>query len=513
MALAYRFGDFRIVPATRELWRGDAPVAVSPRAFDCIVYLLEHRERAVGRDELIAAVWGRTETGDGTLGQTVLAARRALDDTGKEQHAIRTVFRFGYHWVAPVEVADEAPTTVPAEEAPPPADPAAARTDAPALPPPRRPVVKVVAAGLAIVLVLVFVAIVQRQHRVAPQVPGAGASHGAIALVLPVTVSAGSGYDWVRLGLMDLIGARLRAAGLAVVPSDNVVALTGRLADDANPDAIARAAGATLVIEPYAESIEGRWRVTLKTTRGRDPPLSATGESADVLAAARSAADDLARQLGHAPVASASADDDPLALARLSQEIEAARLNDRLDTARALLDRNPHKMAEPLDYILSLAETGLTEMRSLIFELRPEALETEGLVNALMKQAKAVQIREGLQVAMELGTEPELPFHVKEALYRVVQEAIQNSVKHAHAQKITVRLSANATGSFLDVIDDGVGFNPDQPFPQHLGLLSMHERVALLGGSLTITSSPGMGTRVHVIIPARLPKSVADGQA
>ena len=182
-------------------------------------------------------------------------------------------------------------------------------------------------------------------------------------------------------------------------------------------------------------------------------------------------------------------------------------------TARALLDRNPHKMAEPLDYILSLAETGLTEMRSLIFELRPEALETEGLVNALMKQVKAVQIREGLQVAMELGTEPELPFNVKEALYRVVQEAIQNSVKHAHAQKITVRLSANATGSFLDVIDDGVGFNPDQPFPQHLGLLSMHERVALLGGSLTITSSPGMGTRVHVIIPARLPKSVADGQA
>ena len=336
MAIAYRFGDFRIVPATRELWRGDAPVAVPPRAFDCIVYLLEHRERAVGRDELIAAVWGRTETGDGTLGQTVLAARRALDDTGKEQHAIRTVFRFGYHWVAPVEIVEESPTTVPADDAAPPAESVAESSEATMLPPPRR-YVRFAVAAVAIVLAIVFIALVQRQQRIAPPLTQGGEAHGAIALVLPVVVSAGSGYDWVRLGLMDLIGARLRAAGLAVVPSDNVVALTGRLADNASPEALARAAGATLVIEPRAESIEGRWRVTLKTTHGRDPPLSASGESADVLAAARSAADELARQLGHAPAASVAGNDDPLALARLSQEIEAARLSDRLDAARALV--------------------------------------------------------------------------------------------------------------------------------------------------------------------------------
>src|SRR6185437_1340373 len=231
MATSYRFGEFRLVPATRELWRAEAPVAVPPRAYDCIVYLLEHRERAVGRDELIAAVWGRTEAGDGTLGQTILAARRALDDTGKEQHAIRTVFRFGYHWVAPVEVAEEAPSTAAAEETTPPTETVAERGDAPTLPPPRRRFVRFIAAGVALVLALVFVAIVERQHRVAPPIAESGDSHGAIALVLPVTVSAGTGYDWVRLGLMDLIGARLRAAGLAVVPSDNVVALTGRLAD------------------------------------------------------------------------------------------------------------------------------------------------------------------------------------------------------------------------------------------------------------------------------------------
>src|SRR6476646_2917493 len=165
MALAYRFGDFRIVPATRELWRGDAPVAVPPRAFDCIVYLLEHRERAVGRDELIAAVWGRTETGDGTLGQTVLAARRALDDTGKEQHAIRTVFRFGYHWVAPVEIVEEAPTTAPAEEMPAPTETIALRSGAAM--PPRARIARFVVAAVVILLAIVFIAIMQRQ-RLAP---------------------------------------------------------------------------------------------------------------------------------------------------------------------------------------------------------------------------------------------------------------------------------------------------------------------------------------------------------
>lgn len=183
----------------------------------------------------------------------------------------------------------------------------------------------------------------------------------------------------------------------------------------------------------------------------------------------------------------------------VSQALYGIALGTR--TARTLLERNPNQLAEPLDYILSLAEDALTEMRALIFELRPASLETEGLVNALMKQAQAVQRREGLMVNMEVGEEPSLPFKVKETLYRVAQEAIHNSVKHAHAKKITVRLYENTTRSFLEVIDDGVGFNPNQSFPHHLGLMSMHERLTLVGGTLEITSTPGMGTRIHAIIP------------
>jgi DNA-binding winged helix-turn-helix (wHTH) protein len=99
---AWRFGEFVLDRATRELRRGGKRVSLSAKAFDCIAYLIEQRGRAVGRDELIAAVWGRVDVSDSVLSQTVLYARRALEDTGREQHAIRTVVGFGYHWVAPI---------------------------------------------------------------------------------------------------------------------------------------------------------------------------------------------------------------------------------------------------------------------------------------------------------------------------------------------------------------------------------------------------------------------------
>ncbi|MCQ4165255.1 winged helix-turn-helix domain-containing protein [Tahibacter harae] len=102
-APVYRFADYRLDPATRELHRGGGLVALPPRAFDCLAYLVERRDRAVGRDELIAAVWGKAEVSDTLLAQTILRVRRAVGDTGNEQHAVRTVPRFGYRWVLPTE--------------------------------------------------------------------------------------------------------------------------------------------------------------------------------------------------------------------------------------------------------------------------------------------------------------------------------------------------------------------------------------------------------------------------
>ena len=171
-------------------------------------------------------------------------------------------------------------------------------------------------------------------------------------------------------------------------------------------------------------------------------------------------------------------------------------------TARALLDRDPDRVAEPLDYVLQLAEAGLTEMRALIFELRPESLETEGLVGALVKQAEAVRARHRVAVETSLCDEPDVPLALKEALYRIAQEALHNAVKHARAARVELRLACDAGGIGLEVADDGVGFDPSGAFPGHLGLRSMRERVAALGGTLEIDSAPGRGTRVRARIPS-----------
>ena len=170
-------------------------------------------------------------------------------------------------------------------------------------------------------------------------------------------------------------------------------------------------------------------------------------------------------------------------------------------TARTLLDRDPTKAAEPLDYVVSLAEAGLTEMRALIFELRPDALELEGLVGSLEKQLAAMRARHGLRIEANLGREPEVPLDVKETLYRIAQETLNNVVKHARASSITVELSEGAHGIRLAIADDGVGYDPTADFPGHLGLRSMRERAARIGAVLETESTPGQGTRACVLVP------------
>jgi PAS domain S-box-containing protein len=176
-------------------------------------------------------------------------------------------------------------------------------------------------------------------------------------------------------------------------------------------------------------------------------------------------------------------------------------------TSQALLDRADippelkSSLAEPQAYVLSLAEAGLAEMRALIFELRPDSLEREGLVVALTRQAEAMRTRHKLEVRTELCPEPALPFEAKEALYRIAQEALNNVAKHAQASQIQIQLCSEGGGIVLEVEDNGVGFDPQCESPGHLGLHSMRERAARLEGHLEIDSSPGHGTRLRVWIP------------
>jgi signal transduction histidine kinase len=94
--------------------------------------------------------------------------------------------------------------------------------------------------------------------------------------------------------------------------------------------------------------------------------------------------------------------------------------------------------------------------------------------------------------------EPEVSLEVKEAIYRVAQEALNNVVKHAHADEVGIRLEDGADKITLEVRDDGVGFDPRQEHPGHLGLRSMQERAARLGSALDIESDVGRGTLIRV---------------
>ncbi len=170
-------------------------------------------------------------------------------------------------------------------------------------------------------------------------------------------------------------------------------------------------------------------------------------------------------------------------------------------TARTLLDIDPERAGEPLDYVLQLAEAGLTEMRSLIFELRPESLEREGIVTALNRQAKALRARHSLQVEVTTCPEPEAPLDVKEAVYRIAQEALHNVVKHARATSVSLQLSTDERSLILTIHDNGIGFDSAGSFPGHLGLSSMRERATRIGGSFDIQSAPAQGTTLTATVP------------
>ena len=166
-----------------------------------------------------------------------------------------------------------------------------------------------------------------------------------------------------------------------------------------------------------------------------------------------------------------------------------------------LSEGDPRRAAEPLNYVMSLAQAGLAEMRALIFELRPESLEKEGLVPALDKQAAALRARHEIQVQTMLCDEPEATIETKESLYLIAQEALHNTAKHARASSVVMTLRNDAQWITLDISDNGVGFDPEGDFPGYLGPRSMRERTSLLQGTLTLETAEGKGTRISARIP------------
>jgi signal transduction histidine kinase len=233
--------------------------------------------------------------------------------------------------------------------------------------------------------------------------------------------------------------------------------------------------------------------------------------------------DDLARQIGAAVHAARLADE----AVRLSEDLQRSRerlvtareeerrrlrrdLHDGLgpqlaavtmkaEAARDLLALDQGQSEALLEDIIARAQEAITEVRRLVYGLRPPALDELGLLGALRTQAAHGE-HNGLRVTVEAPEDlPPLPAAVEVAAYRIVLEAVNNAARHAGARSCAMSLAVDSDLLRLEITDDGCGIPDDRP--AGVGLHSMRERAEELGGSCVVEASPEGGTRVRAVLP------------
>lgn len=154
-------------------------------------------------------------------------------------------------------------------------------------------------------------------------------------------------------------------------------------------------------------------------------------------------------------------------------------------------ERSPEAGAARLEELRQLTRGALAEMRTLLLELRPQALLEADMGELLKQLVEAFAGRSRIPVTLEAGAGLELLPEVKVAYYRIVQEALNNITKHAGASRVSVSLAEEDGWLVLVVADDGKGFDPAGVPPTHLGLGIMQERAQQIGAELEIESGPG----------------------
>ena len=172
------------------------------------------------------------------------------------------------------------------------------------------------------------------------------------------------------------------------------------------------------------------------------------------------------------------------------------------DVLPRLWARRPEAAQERLDELRRLTRGALAEMRMLLLELRPAALTQLGLGDLLRQLAGAAGGRSGHAIEVQVEGQRALPPDVQVALYRIAQEALNNAVKYADADRVAVRAAFTPDRVDLSVQDDGHGFDAASVPPGHLGLGIMRERAAAVGARLCVESALGHGTTIAVIWPA-----------
>jgi signal transduction histidine kinase len=161
------------------------------------------------------------------------------------------------------------------------------------------------------------------------------------------------------------------------------------------------------------------------------------------------------------------------------------------------------RVQEYLTLLGDTAQQAMKQMRLMLYELRPAVLEQIGLVQALTQRLDAVERRAGINARLEIAEPLRLSPFVEESLYRICQEALNNALKHSSARNVVVRLQRDGNTITLEVADDGVGFNLDQPSEAKIdaagvGLSHIRERATRLNATLVIETAPDQGTKVRV---------------
>ena len=391
LRMMYRFDPWQLDSSARELWRDGVRVTAPRRVFDLLLYLLEQRERAVGRDELVAAVWGRVDVADVQVSQLIARARKLINDDAQTQAVIRTIAGFGYRWVQPLNAAQAASIQVSADslqlpvQAPNVSAAPATPTQASAIEPlalseppvvqpqpgsrrslPRWSLLAALLAALTLSLWLLWPG--------RADLPRAAAVNGAL-VILPIAVNGAPEDDWIGLGGMDLVASRLRRAGVLVVPSESVLAAlhAAREQDPHAPETVLlKMLGATRTVSGSALRVPLGWRISLQTLDLDGVAITASAEAADPMLSANQATDRLLQALGHANAPGQTA---PAALAEQVQRIRAAILVADLPGARHAFAQVPEPLRghprmrliqAEMDYHSGLLDVAAVKLEALL---------------------------------------------------------------------------------------------------------------------------------------------------
>ena len=172
-----------------------------------------------------------------------------------------------------------------------------------------------------------------------------------------------------------------------------------------------------------------------------------------------------------------------------------------MEVERAASD-GPPAQREQMAALAAQLHDSLDEIRRISRDLRPEALDDLGLINALIALTSRVNRQSGLRIERHLSAQlPPLPTEIELVIYRVAQEALTNVLRHADASLCRVELDADAGAVELRVTDDGVGMSSQRLSTETIGIEGMRERALLANGTLDIESRPGQGTRLTLQVP------------